>query len=729
MSRVGILGAGMAGLSCAWLLEKQGVETIVFEKQPYIGGLARSFKWHGFDCDFSAHRLFCHDEYVLEQLLNLVPMGRHIRRSQIYFNGQWMRDPFDVSQLFTKASPLVMVEILRTYLTRPKDLAEDSFEAYVVKNYGRKLYQFFFRPYTEKLFGIPGDQISVRWAQTKVRLANPLDRFKQSTKTKFSYFYYPLHGGYGAIPEKLYEAVQDKVLLETTVTGLERSEEAITGVIYKQNDVESVAPVDYLISTLPLTLTARMLDKKYALDYRKVDAVYLLIDRNYASDNHWIYFMDDDIAINRMVEFKNMSPLDKPDNMSVVCAEVTQEYENVAERVAADLVRTGFVKPAEILDTFVVREEFAYPVYNQRYEDTLEQAARDFGQYKNLHVVGRAAEFKHREVDDNFTAAVDKANELLSEIKAAKVDIRELPMTTPQLDRDPVVWAVILAYNNVADTHECLDSLQQTTYPLQIVLVDNGSTDDTPNLTRAKYPHVHVIENGENLWVPAGYNVGFEYALAQGADYILLLNNDTIVLPDMVDALLAEGEKDAKAGVLMPTVAYYDQPDEIWASGARYRQFPPAVIMQTQGERVQKLPELIEYAPSCGLLIRRETFEKVGLFDPNYLFINDDWDFSERVRAHGMTIKYVPAAKMLHKVSRTTQGPTSPLFWRVFGESNTIFYRRHGQPAWLSVPVHVGYIFLREFVAKRNWRFLFPFWEGVKSGLKKPLVAVPRMKQ
>ena len=99
MARVGILGAGIAGLSSAWLLEKNGVDAVVFEEQAYAGGLARSFQWHGFWCDFAVHRLFTNDEEVLQQLIALVPMGRHIRRSRIYLAGKWLRDPLDVVEL------------------------------------------------------------------------------------------------------------------------------------------------------------------------------------------------------------------------------------------------------------------------------------------------------------------------------------------------------------------------------------------------------------------------------------------------------------------------------------------------------------------------------------------------------------------------------------------------------------------------------------------------------
>lgn len=405
MTRIGILGAGIAGLSCAWLLKQHGLDAVVFERQPYPGGLARSFEWHGFYCDFAAHRLFTHDEESLQALLALVPMVRHSRRSRMYFNGRWMRDPLDVFQLAMTATPARTLRMLSSYLTRPRDLPEDSFAAFVIRRYGQGLYDFFFRPYTEKLFGIAGEEISVSWARAKVRLARPLDKYRPSTKVKFNHFYYPRQGGYGAIPQALYDSVRENVRLETTVTGLDLQNDTIAGLEYVGPTGRGYEPVDVLISTLPLTVTGRMLGHRYPLSYRKVEAVYLLLDRPLASNNHWVYFADDDIVVNRLVEFKNMGADSHPAGTTVVCAEVTRDCPDVTRHVIDDLARTGFIRRDEVLDAKVLREEFAYPVYSKAYEATVATAARHFGAYDNLYVVGRAAEFKHREVDDNFAAA------------------------------------------------------------------------------------------------------------------------------------------------------------------------------------------------------------------------------------------------------------------------------------------------------------------------------------
>jgi GT2 family glycosyltransferase len=229
------------------------------------------------------------------------------------------------------------------------------------------------------------------------------------------------------------------------------------------------------------------------------------------------------------------------------------------------------------------------------------------------------------------------------------------------------------------------------------------------------------------MGVPAGFNVGFEYALGQDSDYVLMLNNDTAAAPNFIDALVSEAESDQDIGVVMPKVVYYDHPDQLWAMGGRYRRFPPAIVMRdARHGDVGDLPEYLEFAPSCALLIRRKAFVYAGLFDPGYLYYFDDWDFSKRVRAHGLKIRYQPEAVLRHKVSATIKKEArSAQFWKTFAASGVRYYRRHGRPAWLSVLVHVGFLFMREIVFNGNWQFRRSFWEGARSEYRKPLGPIP----
>ena len=294
--------------------------------------------------------------------------------------------------------------------------------------------------------------------------------------------------------------------------------------------------------------------------------------------------------------------------------------------------------------------------------------------------------------------------------------------------RTPQVIIVILTYNHYQDTHECLDSVLATDYhKIEVVIVDNGSEDDTPQKVRQNFPNVRVIENKQNLGVPAGYNVGFRYALNTGADFILMLNNDTVVAPDMLSKLHAIAETDSKAGIIMPKMLHYGSEDQVWSSGGRYRTFPPAILMTDRRKGIQESTRLIEYAPACGLLIHRRAFELAGLFDPGYYFLYEDWDFSERVRAHGLNIWYAGNAVLWHKVSTTIRGLQSSIYWQTFGASIARFYRRHGRPVWLSLPVHIGYVILREIIWKKQCANWPPFWQGIREGLQKPLGGIPQV--
>jgi protoporphyrinogen oxidase/GT2 family glycosyltransferase len=729
MRKVAILGAGIAGLSSGWLLKQRGIEFKIFEKQDHVGGLARSFLWNGFSCDFAAHRLFTTDENVLHELLKLVPMGRHVRRSKIYLRGSWLRDPLDVLELSTHLRTSERLRILWAYLFRPKNLAEDCFESYVLKRYGKGLYDYFFKPYTEKLFGIPGNQISVLWARQKVRLANPLDSLHENTKNKFQYFYYPIQNGYGAIADALYNEIKERVTFNVIVKGIETYNDRITAIQYEQDGQAVREEFDAVISTLPLTITGKMLGYQFPLKYNKVDAVYLLINRSFLSDYHWIYFIDDSVAINRLVEFKNMSAVDTPASTTVVCAEVTQEHDRVVEKVIQDLVSAGLLQPSEVLDSLVVREDFAYPVYDRTYDTILKSAQQKLGQYKNLFTIGRAAEFRHREVDDNFAAAVDRIPEIIGSLEEKKAYPEFAPREEAhekEKAMQPKVIAVVLAWNNYPDTQECLQTLSASDYPnLQVTLVDNGSEDGTPGRVQQEFPDISVIENGRNLGVPAGYNIGFVSALKKGADYVLMLNNDVTIPPDMLTALVKIAEGDPGTGIVMPKILYYGSDSDVWSSGGKYRVFPPAILMTDKSPAAADRLRMIEFAPSCGLLIHRRAFERAGLFDPGYLFMFDDWDFSQRVRANGLKIWYTPTTHLWHKVSRTTKGTSSPKFWHTLASSTVRYYRRHSRFQWLSIPIHIGYLIVREFLWKRNWAFWPYFWEGVVEGLQKPLGPYP----
>lgn len=221
----------------------------------------------------------------------------------------------------------------------------------------------------------------------------------------------------------------------------------------------------------------------------------------------------------------------------------------------------------------------------------------------------------------------------------------------------PKVAIIIVNWNGKADTLECLFSLGEDTYQnKQIIVVDNGSTDDSVSVIRAAYPVVTVLETGANLGFTGGNNVGIDYALKQGADYVFLLNNDTTVEPDALIALVEAAEVDLSYGLLTPVIHYFDTPAEAWFAGSQMNLARGVAFQDNHNipERNQP-PHAIPWACGCAMLVRSEVIKRVGGFDDRYFLNWEDADLSVRIRAQGHILGIVPQARIYHKVGRSFQ--------------------------------------------------------------------------
>ncbi len=284
------------------------------------------------------------------------------------------------------------------------------------------------------------------------------------------------------------------------------------------------------------------------------------------------------------------------------------------------------------------------------------------------------------------------------------------------MSTDRLVYVVVLAWNHIDDTVECLESMLASDYsPVRFLLVDNASTDDTVETVRRRFPGVEILHSETNLGVSGGYNLGMQYAMDHCADYILIANNDIHVDPAMIRCLVEGMETNPGVGMGMPKIYhYYGDRTRLWCTGARWRTFPPMVKMTGYG--VSDSPKFargkeIEFAPSCVLMLRRAAVEKVGYFDTGFYFYQDDWDYSLRYRKAGYAIRFVPEAKMWHKVSVSTQKSEKPAKWWVyFGRSAVRYYQKHSNR--LAFGMFAGWFCFREAL-KGNFKRLRPFLQGV----------------
>ena len=282
------------------------------------------------------------------------------------------------------------------------------------------------------------------------------------------------------------------------------------------------------------------------------------------------------------------------------------------------------------------------------------------------------------------------------------------------------VHAVILNWNRKDDTLACLASMSSLDpAPEQVILVDNGSTDGTPQAVAGCFPRVTIIANDRNLGFAGGMNVGLRAALASSAEYVLLLNNDTVVASDLLGVLLAAAAEDERIGLVAPKIYYAEPSDVIWYAGAMRRRWLPGIAFLGYGRRDAPRYDRrrdVDYATGCGLLARAATLRRVGLFDESTFFMyHEDLDLSERVRRAGYRIVYAPRARMWHQESAST-APLSPEKWYYLARYIVPFYRRYYRPATPALATYALYVVAREAL-KGHWRVIRPFLHGIYDGV------------
>ena len=220
----------------------------------------------------------------------------------------------------------------------------------------------------------------------------------------------------------------------------------------------------------------------------------------------------------------------------------------------------------------------------------------------------------------------------------------------------PRVVVIVLNWNGSADTLCCLETLEKVTYPgCEILLVDNGSTDDSVAILRDAYPQVKMIETGQNLGFVGGNNVGLEYACSVGAEYALLLNNDTEVAPDFLTHLVEAAERSPQVGITGPSIYYFDEPNTFWSAGGSidWKRGVTSMVGLNQVESGQfgEEPRPVDFVTGCALLIKMSVVEEVGMLDPRFFLYYEETEWCVRVAHSGYTILHVPCSKIWHKIS------------------------------------------------------------------------------
>jgi len=253
------------------------------------------------------------------------------------------------------------------------------------------------------------------------------------------------------------------------------------------------------------------------------------------------------------------------------------------------------------------------------------------------------------------------------------------PATGQGADPRPArVTSLVLNWNRRDDTLACLAALASQEAPAgvahDLLLVDNGSTDDSVAAARAAFPDARVIALPANLGYAAAVNIGARRALDAGADWIMLVNNDTVADPDLLARLLAAAG-DADVGLVAPTVYYDAAPDVVWPSAGWRRRWTLAAF-DTTAHPPSPDPYEVDWATGCCLLVRRAVWASVGLLDERFRVYYEDHDYCLRARAGGWRILHVPRASIRHKVARST-GAGSPEQLYLMARSSVPYFLKH----------------------------------------------------
>jgi protoporphyrinogen oxidase len=443
-----IVGAGPAGLTAAWELIAQGVRVTVLEKYHLVGGIARTECYKNYYYDIGGHRFFTKVDEVhalwrdwLGEEFLLRP-----RVSRIYYNGKFFDYPLRASNALFNMGLLRSAEILLSYVRYQifPYRQEETFEQWLTNRFGKKLFEIFFKTYTEKVWGIPTNEIRAEWAAQRIKglslfqaVRNALFRPRgEQIKTLIEEFHYPRRGP-GMMWERvaaLIEARGGHVIMNADVVKIRRTGDMVTGVEAIINGQPQFMSVSEVISSAPLTELVAMIDPSPPeqvlaslkhLSHRDFFTVVLILDKPDLFPDHWIYLHSPAVLAGRIQNFGNWSPYMVPNpntsclGLEYFCTEGDELWSTPDDQLLAlgirEIKAIGLHKGAQVLDGTVMRQRKAYPVYDSGYAPHREAVKKYLLSFKNLQTIGRNGLHKYNNQDHSMLTGILAARNVLGD--------------------------------------------------------------------------------------------------------------------------------------------------------------------------------------------------------------------------------------------------------------------------------------------------------------------------
>jgi protoporphyrinogen oxidase len=433
--RVGVIGAGPAGLAAAYSLGKSGIPVDVFEASDAVGGMAQTIPLWNQLVDLGPHRFFSTNATVNRLWLEIVGSDYHMveRRTRIYYNDKFFDYPLRLADSLGKLGSIESVLCLMSYLRQQLrcDRPAANFEQWVRGRFGQRLYERFFRDYSEKLWGIRCESLDADFAAQRIRKLSLYEAARNALAngrgnrhaTLADQFAYPIDGT-GSVYRKMADAIfrqSGAVFLGKAVRRVRpHSEEGMelelaSGERHTYRHIISTMPLTQLIHALP-DAPQKVLDADSRLHYRNTILVYLRMDAQSLFPDQWIYIHAPELAVGRITNFRNWIPeLYRESTDTILALESWHDPDSKGWRAAdeqhiqraiEDLHQTKLATGAPITAAHVVRIPFCYPVYKLGYKNYL-GVLRDYLQtMPRLQVIGRYGSFKYNNQDHSLLMGI-----------------------------------------------------------------------------------------------------------------------------------------------------------------------------------------------------------------------------------------------------------------------------------------------------------------------------------
>ncbi len=449
--KVVIIGAGPAGLTAAYQLCKEGVESVVLEKDDVIGGISRTVNYKGYLFDIGGHRFFTKVKAVDDMWREVLGDEKFLRRSRlsrIYYNKKFFFYPLKAANALLGLGIWNSFMMLTSYMKAQvfPTKREVSFEDWISNRFGKRLYNTFFKTYTEKVWGIPCDKISADWAAQRIKGLSLISTIKNALlssqptqkseviKTLIDAFDYPEKG-----PGQMWETVADKIQgqgselkMRSSVEGIVCEDGRVAALELDIDGKRETVPGTDFISSMPIRELVHKLkpappdeviEAANKLGYRDFLTVSLVVNKADLFQDNWIYIHDPDVKVGRIQNFKNWSPYMVPDpaktclGLEYFCFEGdglwTMSDKDLVELGSKELSILGLVDPNDVEDGAVVRMPKAYPVYDDVYADAVNTIREYVESLGNLYLVGRNGMHKYNNQDHSMLTAMLSVKNIL----------------------------------------------------------------------------------------------------------------------------------------------------------------------------------------------------------------------------------------------------------------------------------------------------------------------------